>query len=107
VEETYWVGGVGRERGGVSFDGFKSGVLLEAKGPGYARFFSEDLAPRKWFAVSGIRKLRDQAARQLQAAKGMPIQWHVAEEKAADAIRAYLEEEGLGAIKVVHTPALP
>jgi len=36
VSEAYWVGGVGKSSGGVKFDGFKDGILLEAKGPGYA-----------------------------------------------------------------------
>jgi len=106
VSEAYWVGGVGRNSGGVKFDGFKDGVLLEAKGPGYANKFDDKLNPKKWFAPSGARQLVDQAERQLRAAPGVPIRWHVAEKKAADAIHKLLEKERVTGIEVVHTPAL-
>jgi len=106
VSEAYWVGGVGRNSGGVKFDGFKDGVLLEAKGPGYINKFDDELAPKKWFAPSGARQLVAQANRQFRAAPGVPIRWHVAEKKAADAIRKLLEQEKISGIEVVHTPAL-
>jgi len=106
VSEAYWVGGVGRNSGGVKFDGFKDGVLLEAKGPGYANKFNEELAPKPWFAPSGADQLVDQAKRQLRAAPGVPIRWHIAEKKAADAIRNLLNGESVKGIEVVHTPAL-
>jgi len=106
VSEAYWVGGVGRNSGGVKFDGFKDGVLLEAKGPGYANKFDDKLRPQKWFAPSGARQLADQADRQLKAAPGVSIRWHVAEKKAADAIRELLKGRGIQEIEVVHTPAL-
>jgi len=106
VSEAYWVGGVGRKSGGVKFDGFENGVLLEAKGPGYANKFNDDLSPKKWFAPSGARQLIDQAKRQFDAAPGIPIRWHVAEEKAADALRKLLKDSGVRGIEVVHTPAL-
>jgi len=106
VSEAYWVGGVGRNSGGVKFDGFKDGVLLEAKGPGYVNKFDEKLDPKKWFLPSGADQLLDQAKRQFTAARGIPIQWHVAEAKAADAIRKLIEKEKVPGIAVVHTPAL-
>lgn len=106
VSEAYWVGGVGRNSGGVKFDGFKDGVLLEAKGPGYANKFDEELVPRKWFVQSGARQLLEQAERQLKTAPGVPIRWHVAEKKAADAIRKLLKDNGFEGIEVVHTGAL-
>jgi hypothetical protein len=34
ADDAYWVGGTSTQSGGVKFDGFKDGVLLEAKGPG-------------------------------------------------------------------------
>ncbi len=107
VDEVYWVGGLDRKSGGVAFDGFQDGVLLEAKGPGYANKFMDNLAPKPWFAPSGAHQLMDQALRQLRAAKGVPIRWHVAEEKAANAIRKLLKENKLLGVEVVHTPALP
>jgi hypothetical protein len=107
AEEAYWVGGVGRNSGGVKFDGFKDGVLLEAKGPGYANKFLEDLEPEYWFRHSGAKGLVDQARRQIEKVRGMgiPIQWHVAEAKAADAIRMLFDTEKIKEIKVIHTPA--
>lgn len=107
ADEAYWLGGVGRKSGGVKFDGFKDGVLLEAKGPGYANKFLETLEPKPWFKPSGAKALVDQARRQLVAAvkTGTPIRWHVAEEKVADAIRLLFKRERVFGIEVVHTPA--
>lgn len=107
ASEAYWVGGVGKQSGGLKFDGFRDGVLLEAKGPGYANKFNDDLTPKPWFAPSGAKQLVEQARRQVEAAHGAPIRWHVAEKKAAEAIRELLEGAGFGRIEVVHTPPLP
>ncbi|WP_253910465.1 Tox-REase-5 domain-containing protein, partial [Pyxidicoccus fallax] len=106
ADEAYWVGGMSAKEGGVKFDGFKDGVLLEAKGPGYAKFF-EDLEPQEWFRHSGAVGLLEQAERQLKKVKGtgIRIEWHVAEAEAAEAIEKLLRGARLGAIKVVHTPA--
>jgi hypothetical protein len=106
ASEAYWVGGVGRKNGGVKLDGFEKGVLLDAKGPGFANKFNADLTPKPWFAPSGARALVEQAGRQLKVAKGAPIRWHVAEKKAADAIRELLKGAKVQGIEVVHTPAL-
>ncbi|WP_233612131.1 Tox-REase-5 domain-containing protein [Corallococcus sp. AB045] len=107
ADESYWVGGVGPNSGGVKFDGFKDGVLLEAKGPGYARFFDE-LEPKEWFRHSGAKDLIAQADRQSRKLResGVPIRWHVAEKRAADAMRKLLQEAGIKGVEVVHTPAL-
>jgi hypothetical protein len=91
---------------GVRFDGYKDGVLLEAKGPGYANKFLDELTPKRWF-TKGARNMVEQAQRQLRAANGTPIRWHVAEAKAADAIRVLFESNGVRGIDVVHTLALP
>ncbi len=104
--EAYWVGGKDLKSGGVKLDGFKDGTLLDAKGPGYANKFTAALEPKPWFKDSGARQLVEQARRQLNAAKGVPIRWHVAEKKAADAIRKLLEDAKVRGIEVVHTPAL-
>ncbi|WNG42580.1 hypothetical protein F0U61_51115 [Archangium violaceum] len=108
ADEAYWLGGVGRKSGGVKFDGFKDGVLLEAKGPGYANKFLDNLEPKRWFKHSGAKALVEQAERQLNAARrtGTPIRWHVAEEKVADAIRLLFKRERVYGVEVVHTPAL-
>jgi hypothetical protein len=103
--EAYWVGGVGRNSGGVAFDGFKDGVLLECKGLNYANKF-RNLDPKAWFKNTGAQKLVEQARRQFIAAKGVPIRWHVAEAEAAGAIQKLLANAGFEKIQVVHTPML-
>jgi hypothetical protein len=90
----------------VRFDGFKDGVLLEAKGPGYANKFTDKLEPKPWFARSA-RKMVEQAQRQVRAANGTPIRWHVAEAKVADAIRLLFKDGGVKGVEVIHTAALP
>ncbi|WP_275902354.1 Tox-REase-5 domain-containing protein [Myxococcus eversor] len=107
-DDAYWVGGVGRKSGGTKFDGFTDGILLEAKGPGYAEFFESDFAPKAWFEASGkAEDLIDQARRQSRRAegKGIRIEWHVAEKHAADAIRRLLKGNDVTGIVVIHTPA--
>jgi len=106
ANEAYWVGGKDFKSGGVKLDGIEDGVLLDAKGPGYANKFNDDLTPKRWFAPSGAKQLINQAQRQVKVAKGVPIRWHVAEKKAADAIRKLLEDAPVKGIEVVHTPAL-
>ncbi|NOK18452.1 Tox-REase-5 domain-containing protein [Corallococcus carmarthensis] len=107
ADDAYWVGGMSTQAGGVKFDGFKDGVLLEAKGPGDAKFF-EGLEPKEWFRNSGAQGLIDQAQRQSDKVRGMgiPIEWHVSEKHAANAIRKLLEDAEVKGIKVIHTPAL-
>ncbi len=106
ADEAYWVGGMSTKDGGVKFDGFKSGVLLEAKGLGYVKFF-DDLEPKAWFRHSGANGLVEQARRQSERVRGMgiPIEWHVAEARAAEAIKLLLERNSIKGIKVIHTPA--
>jgi hypothetical protein len=106
ASEAYWVGGKDFKSGGVKLDGFEDGVLLEAKGPGYSNKFEGNLQPKPWFEPSGAKQLVEQARRQLKVAPGVPIRWHVAEKKAADAIRKLLSDEDVPGIEVVHTPAL-
>jgi hypothetical protein len=36
---------------------------------------------------------------------GIPIEWHVAEKKVADAIRKLLNDNFIEGVKVIHTPA--
>ncbi|MFY2559320.1 Tox-REase-5 domain-containing protein [Corallococcus terminator] len=109
ADEAYWVGGVGRDSGGVKFDGYEKRVLLEAKGPGYANKFLDNLKPKVWFEMSGAKALVEQAKRQLKAnrASRNPIRWHIAEEKTADAIRTLFDINEIEGIEVVFTPPLP
>ncbi|WP_244227355.1 Tox-REase-5 domain-containing protein [Corallococcus aberystwythensis] len=108
ADDAYWVGGVGKNSGGVKFDGFKEDVLVEAKGPGYANKFLDTLDPKSWFEPTGAKGLLDQALRQRDSVlgTGIAIEWHVAEEGAAKAIRKLLQDNKVYEITVIHTPAL-
>lgn len=88
----------------VNFDGFRNGTLLDAKGPGYAKFFDGKLIPRGFF--KGSDKLLGQAERQFKVARGIPIRWIVAEEKFAAALRRLFEDEGIP-IRVDFIPPSP
>ncbi|MFY0579249.1 Tox-REase-5 domain-containing protein [Cystobacter fuscus] len=108
ADDAYWVGGMSTKAGGVRFDGFKDGVLLEAKGPGYANKFFDTLEPKTWFKNTGAQALVEQARRQLRAVrgKGIPIRWHIAEEKTAEAIQLLFKNEGVAGIEVIYTSPL-
>lgn len=85
----------------VDFDGFDEGVLLEAKGTGYAQWINKRL---EFFGnFQGRDQLIAQAKRQISAANGTPIKWIVAEEKLAGALRKLFMAEQLP-IKVIHVP---
>ena len=88
-------------KNGVKFDGFARGTLIEAKEPGYATFTPNGQFQEWWRGADG---LVDQARRQLRAADGVPIQWHFAEEAAANATRALFRERGISGIQIVVTP---
>jgi hypothetical protein len=85
----------------VDFDGFREGVLLEAKGPGYEALLRK-MQGKPWF--EGVDQMLEQAKRQLRAAKGAPVEWHVAEQKVADLLRELFREAELGRIKIIPTP---
>ena len=95
---------------GVEFDGFKNGVLLEAKGPGYRSFFEASGKPVYWYENSGkFRELMTQAANQSRTARllGLPLKWHVADEEVAVFLRRHFTRAGLNNIEVVYTRMLP
>jgi hypothetical protein len=85
----------------VDFDGFKDGVLLEAKGPGYLALLKR-MHGKSFF--EGIEGMLNQARRQFDAAGTAPIHWHFAEREVADIVRKEFRENRLGSIKVFHTP---
>ncbi|WP_428262738.1 Tox-REase-5 domain-containing protein [Haliangium sp.] len=72
-----------------------------SKGPGYAKFI-KDGKFRGFF--HGQQKLLEQAERQLRAARGTPIEWHLAEASFVQALRRYLAREQITGIRVIHTP---
>jgi len=97
------------DTGRVHFDGFDGKVLQECKGEGYEQFLSPK-GPEGlewWFyesQVKGENGMLKQAKRQLEAAKGIPVRWYVAERRFADFLRNLFENKGLGEIEVVHVP---
>ncbi|WP_434299492.1 Tox-REase-5 domain-containing protein [Corallococcus exiguus] len=110
ADEVYWVGGTSTKAGGVKFDGFRDDVLLDAKGPGYAAFFEDNLDPKAWFSLSGkADELVTQGQRQVAIVRGMGIriEWHVAEKHAADSIRKLLESNSVTEIIVIPTSVHP
>ncbi|WP_434385409.1 Tox-REase-5 domain-containing protein [Melittangium boletus] len=88
----------------VDFDGFRDGVLLEAKGPGYQDLLRK-MYGKDWF--TGMEQLIDQARRQMRASTGAPLQWHFAEQEVAALFNKLLKEKGHGRVKVIHTPSRP
>lgn len=91
------------ELNGVKFDGFKDGVLLEAKGLGYANFVKNGKFA-KWWEETGAKQLVQQARNQKRAANGVPIQWHFAEEVAANATRKLFSDNNIKGIEIIVTP---
>lgn len=85
---------------GVEFDGYLDDVLLEAKGPNYAWMVTDGRFRPGMNVRAGSL---DQARRQIQAADGVPVQWHVMEPEAAQAFRDLFRREGLD-IEVIHVP---
>ena len=94
--------GQAHELNGVKFDGFKDGILLEAKGPGYANFV-KDGKFATWWEETGLKGLLEQARRQQTAAQGRRIQWHFAEEEPARLIKELFKKRTIN-IEVVVTP---
>ena len=93
--------GMGYVVNGVKFDGYQNGVLLDAKGPGYATFAKNGKFV-DWY--NGADSLVGQAQRQLAAAGGVPIEWRVAEPAAATAIQNLFADNGITGINVVNVP---
>lgn len=92
---------------GVEFDGFTGSELLEAKGPGYARFFNKDGTPKSWYvSSSGFQELLAQARNQSRIAARLKLSltWHVAEAEVASALRVIFDGRGWTNITVVDTP---
>jgi hypothetical protein len=93
--------GTGYVVSGVKFDGYRNGVLLDAKGPGYAKFVKNGRF-RPWY--NGAGDLASQARRQLNAAGGTPITWYVAEEDAVGAMRNLFVDRGISGINIEYMP---
>jgi hypothetical protein len=92
----------------VEYDGFTSGVLKEAKGKRYLEFFEKNGKPKYWYEASGhFKELIEQASKQSKAARGIPLEWHVAEREMVDILRNQFNRAGIDNIQVIYTPPLP
>ena len=90
---------------GVKFDALDTirGVLLEAKGPGFAKFVNRRTGEfYGWFR--GADDLVDQARRQVSASNGAPVEWIFHEVEALQATRTLFQAEGVTGITLRHLP---
>jgi hypothetical protein len=94
---------------GVRFDGYKNGKLIEAKGQGYEDFMSVEGGFLQWFKRGEVALMK-QAGRQFLAAEatGVPVEWHVAEERFAELLIERFKKRGWNSLlQVIHTPKSP
>lgn len=90
---------------GIYFDGCRTtdGTLLEAKGPGYDWALTAEGEWKPWY--EGKQDLWDQLQRQSEAAGDRPVEWHVAEPRVAQYLRALVQAQGYSNIQIIYTPA--
>lgn len=90
---------------GTKFDGFdyKKGVYLEAKA-NYMQFYEANGQPKSWY--TGHQAMLLEMQRQVDAAEGTLIEWHVAEEAFAEIVKEIVQENTnfQGKIQVIWTP---
>ena len=87
---------------GVDFDGCREsdGTMLEAKGPGYAKFLDSNGEWLPWW--DGKYELMNQAIAQSAAAGSRQIEWYVAEPRALFAIKKMISDLGIQNITVLY-----
>ena len=87
---------------GVKFDGIIDGTLLDAKS-GYLNFVDKTTGDfYAWF--NGSQGLINQALRQMEAAKGNPIEWHFENKVIRDAVQKLFDKHGISGITLNYTP---
>jgi RHS repeat-associated protein len=87
---------------GYNFDGFRNGILLDAKS-GLGNFVDKQTGTFKQF-FKGQESLVIQARNQLGAAKGAPIEWNFEIKAVRDATEKLFEKEGIKGITLKYTP---
>jgi hypothetical protein len=92
--------GWGYYRNGVQYDGYNQGALIDAKYYPEGGSMTKSLARNSYWA--GNRAL-EQAARQLEAAGGIPVEWRVASQTAASKLWELFRVNNVP-IKVVFVP---
>jgi hypothetical protein len=85
---------------GVRFDGMINGKLIEVKGD-YSRFYIDGKIVT-WF--TGDEAIAIQAWRQLEAANGVPVEWHVLNEPSLKLFEAIFARKGITDIKLILHP---
>ncbi len=90
----------------VSYDDCirKTGTMVDAKGPGYAKPLYNYL--HNGYGKGVVRKLVNQANKQIEAAKGRNIVWFFAEKAAAEAAKLIFHALKLDTINIVYLPML-
>lgn len=88
--------------GGVKFDGAVPGAYIDAKSA-YAQFVDKKGKFADWW--QGADSLVAQASRQVAVARGTEVQWHFAEQAAAQAAQRLLNQNAITGVRVIHTPA--
>ncbi|WP_240038162.1 PrsW family glutamic-type intramembrane protease [Actinomyces procaprae] len=72
AQDAYYVGG-------KEFDGFKDGVLIEAKGEGLANLMNQEWG--KHIIPDAVKQAREQVAAVRATGTNTPIHWHIAEQE--------------------------
>ncbi len=95
-------------RNGVHFDGLRvteagETVLLDAK---YAGAGADSLYSKVGKLPFAAKEVREKALRQIAAAEGLRIEWHVSDRTAWQALKKFFKREGFG-IDVIFTPWSP
>lgn len=92
------------EVNGVKFDGYdtKTGKLLDAKNYTETNIYAQDNPDPRFFEIMRNNTLKE-AQRQIAAANGVPIEWHVSNQKSVNELRKIFQEADLD-IQVIYTP---
>ncbi|MBW3067957.1 PrsW family intramembrane metalloprotease [Actinomyces sp. 594] len=77
VDDSYFVGG-------KEFDGFRDGVLLEAKGEGLANLMNKPWGEH--VVDDAVEQAREQVAAVRSTGTNTPIHWHIAEQELYDVL---------------------
>jgi RHS repeat-associated protein len=86
-------------RNGVKFDGLKGSTLVEAKG-NYSNFVNKSGKFYDWF--TGKEEILNQAKKQVTAAEGLPIEWHVADEASYNAFKDLFTSKQVEGITLIY-----
>jgi hypothetical protein len=92
--------GIGYRVGGVKFDGYQDGVLIDAKAK-YDQFVKNGEFV-DWF--SGAESMASQAKAQVRVAGGVPIEWRIMQPEVLAAIRDLFQKNNITGINLVLVP---